>query len=542
VATCSDLVRFFHDCLREERSRAGIADIFAGKIISRRVITGREAATEHEFASLDLPTSFSSALISRTRLQGRRVELLYGTLPITGLIKGKKTCAPLLLYPVSISNDQLIVELEGVRINPSIISLFDLTTKGVNELLKFLPGGIVQLSTPGLLAKELQLFFPNLDISGLAQFPHLLPSREVQKASRSSSIRILPASALILAERTANVTGLLDELQLLGELPESKFPAPLNNILGCPTGKTSKIDPNGRPQSIPTLLSSAQERLLQSINTYPLSVCQGPPGTGKSFSLAASAAEQILRGQSVIIGCRSNEAADVLHQKLKELLPHSQLIVRAGRKKHLKTLKANVDRILSLPPPQEIERLNHDLPDIIKSIFRSGETIRKEIDEAISTGDLFRSPPDSWWDQLRKWLHLKKLGRKPLLSEATLAFYQLHQARLKMAKAYNRDHHRADLQDALRQPETIAALKIYRKALRHRYHSDQEKALQKLDPAALFNIFPVWITTTDDLHRVLPFKPALFDLAIIDEATQCDLGAALPLLFRQATASSFFSF
>lgn len=43
---------------------------------------------------------------------------------------------------------------------------------------------------------------------------------------------------------------------------------------------------------------------------------------------------------------------------------------------------------------------------------------------------------------------------------------------------------------------------------------------------------PVWIVTNLSARRSLPLQPALFDLLIIDEASQCDIPSSLPLLFR----------
>jgi hypothetical protein len=45
-------------------------------------------------------------------------------------------------------------------------------------------------------------------------------------------------------------------------------------------------------------------------------------------------------------------------------------------------------------------------------------------------------------------------------------------------------------------------------------------------------VFPIWIVESDDLHRILPLQAGLFPLVIMDEASQCDLASALPVLQR----------
>lgn len=47
---------------------------------------------------------------------------------------------------------------------------------------------------------------------------------------------------------------------------------------------------------------------------------------------------------------------------------------------------------------------------------------------------------------------------------------------------------------------------------------------------------PCWAVTSLSARGRLPFEPALFDLIVIDEASQCDIASALPLLFRARRA------
>ena len=46
------------------------------------------------------------------------------------------------------------------------------------------------------------------------------------------------------------------------------------------------------------------------------------------------------------------------------------------------------------------------------------------------------------------------------------------------------------------------------------------------------SIFSCWAVTSLSARGKVPFEPAHFDLVIIDEASQCDIASALPLLFR----------
>ena len=48
----------------------------------------------------------------------------------------------------------------------------------------------------------------------------------------------------------------------------------------------------------------------------------------------------------------------------------------------------------------------------------------------------------------------------------------------------------------------------------------------------ILDFFHIWIVTNLSVRRSIPLEPAIFDLVIIDESSQCDILSALPLLFR----------
>ncbi len=49
-------------------------------------------------------------------------------------------------------------------------------------------------------------------------------------------------------------------------------------------------------------------------------------------------------------------------------------------------------------------------------------------------------------------------------------------------------------------------------------------------------LLPCWAVTSLSARGRLPFEPGIFDLVVIDEASQCDIASALPLLFRAKRA------
>ena len=46
------------------------------------------------------------------------------------------------------------------------------------------------------------------------------------------------------------------------------------------------------------------------------------------------------------------------------------------------------------------------------------------------------------------------------------------------------------------------------------------------------HLLPVWAVTSLSAHRKIPFHAGYFDIVVFDEASQCDIASALPLLYR----------
>lgn len=59
---------------------------------------------------------------------------------------------------------------------------------------------------------------------------------------------------------------------------------------------------------------------------------------------------------------------------------------------------------------------------------------------------------------------------------------------------------------------------------------------QRQDIQGMLSFLPVWIVTNLSAKNSLPLKEKLFDLLIIDEASQCDIASALPLFCRAKNA------
>ncbi|MBI2504460.1 MAG: AAA family ATPase [Candidatus Latescibacteria bacterium] len=99
------------------------------------------------------------------------------------------------------------------------------------------------------------------------------------------------------------------------------------------------------------------------------------------------------------------------------------------------------------------------------------------------------------------------------------------------------------LADRLRRPDLRKAIADFRATV-ERLANDQiggqSYAQLRCEQEQLFDkvaeVLPAWCVTNLQASGSLPFQPALYDLAIIDEASQCDIPSAIPILFRARRA------
>ena len=91
---------------------------------------------------------------------------------------------------------------------------------------------------------------------------------------------------------------------------------------------------------------------------------------------------------------------------------------------------------------------------------------------------------------------------------------------------------RIALKNILSDAQKRRRLMIHSKSLVSRKTNLQNRLLEKEDFKPLLSAFPCWCVTTYAISNSLPLKPAMFDVAIIDEASQCDIASCIPVLYR----------
>jgi len=70
------------------------------------------------------------------------------------------------------------------------------------------------------------------------------------------------------------------------------------------------------------------------------------------------------------------------------------------------------------------------------------------------------------------------------------------------------------------------------RALNAKNDTEKIKLFDKIDFGSILRAFPVWLINLQEIKDKVPLRQELFDVVIIDEATQCDIASCLPALQR----------
>ena len=128
---------------------------------------------------------------------------------------------------------------------------------------------------------------------------------------------------------------------------------------------------------------------------------------------------------------------------------------------------------------------------------------------------------------------IQKIGNLHMLSEQIRAMKRKQKT---LATNILKNKRRNALKSLLCDENKCRRLKVHARSLVSNRKRQQSNILEEEDFKPLLEAFPCWCVTTYAVSDSLPLKPGLFDVAIIDEASQCDIASCFPILFRAKRA------
>lgn len=322
-------------------------------------------------------------------------------------------------------------------------------------------------------------------------------------------------------------------------------------------------------------LNAEQLDAVRSAMSNPFTVVTGPPGTGKSQAIVAMAASALFFGQSVLVASKNHQALDAVEDRLGSIAPESGFVVRTinrsrdtdqsifdvlrdvvenessfgGELDEVQTNRLKdlaVERLECLDVLDRIRHLNFELAD-----FHERLAARKR---EISHEDTEPSSGISWWRRLLIFLGF--------LGSNQSSIFDAMERGASISEIESAIASRRDELDSIEHPknpvdltEEIASLSrtLVSRSLTSRVCASedlrrvlndeladlelyQKKDLSRDTVSAVIDHRPLWLASILGTPKRIPLVGGLFDVVIFDEASQCDIGTAIPLLARARRA------
>ena len=401
------------------------------------------------------------------------------------------------------------------------------------------------------------------------------------------------AAISVFAEWSGYTRALRAELQQLRTQNDWSTTAAAHLLPNGFAGTESTRPPAG-PLAAPLASNQSQEETLERLRSEPLTVVTGPPGTGKTQLVVNAVTNAWLDGDKVLVSSTNNRAVDVaVNRAMSDV--SSGLLVRTGNRQMREQVSDRIGVALDdaaahrgsqAAARAELRQAASERSRLLEKLARLDELdlglmrLMEKREELLSAlNDMAQTlwagatPPELPFGSdtihrrtrrlLRAWLFRgfrarrlrKKLGcaeTAPLEQLVTWALIDQRIAKL-TSKLESRRVERRRLRFEVGDPSTRvrevdqrwadASLAAIRAETATRIASGRER-LGAFDtvPANTerfrktvgmsFRQLRGWACTALTAQSSFPLEAGLFDLVIVDEASQCSLAAVLPLAYR----------
>jgi very-short-patch-repair endonuclease len=485
-------------------------------------------------------------------------ELLYGYPYVVGQTEGVVIRAPLLTVPISIRAEGgiLTVRPEGdlLRFN-SLPFRSDFETAAhelaLARLIERTPEYPLRLEELGLfvdaLAREMKTSITG-KMDGTIAAPPTQPRVTM-------TLTVVDNAACFVAPKTGYFLA-SDLLQIAKAGAETVAHTALGWLIGSSgSTPTSNSFEDSRRVYFPFGSNKSQRHvaILADDPNNQIIVVQGPPGTGKSKTIANVACHLVARGKRVLITAQKDKAMEVVDGMLRELgLAQMPMTLLRQDRDSKEELRGRLDSIQKTRSVQESAEGRKREQEAHRQLVEEAELDESALanalksEELVARADLRVASAPSWFPRLQaRWARRGALHRAGQLAPETTdalgertssqrALLLDHSVRILAAAS---EHRTGEATRAERNQLREFSKLLGRNQTSYKNFSIFDRL--KSDPSRchmLLKILPCWIMSPDDVARLFPCEPGLFDVVIVDEASQCDLPSMTPVLYRAKQA------
>ncbi len=545
------IIKYFRDCYKADTRTFTLTNYFSAKVSHKYMVEGVDELLNGYLPQLPIPLDYANKVTKELSIYSKEKELYAFSVFVIGseegiLDKKHAICAPLFIHPAKIISEgdfsYLKIDFDKTFLNVNFISKWiekdaDNFFQQVNESMV---AGSSDFGGMGKLRRVLEENILDFNGEELLAYPELMTEKEVKKLltikslKNQKGLRAVSACGLGVLLKSENTRGVLNELNLLCKDGFNHSVA-LKSLFSQNQQSKRRLSSGKNPG----YLNEAQEKIIKTADGYTLSQVTGPPGTGKSYTIASLAIEYMSKGKSVLVSAKTDDAVNVIGNKVKYDFGLAEVVIRAGKSDYKKQLKEYIKNQLSKVRKgsfvndstewKQLEKYFDEIKDRLDNVTDDlSKQMKRELDwgaylaENADKNNLFsvvKKKYINWRNQLQNPHWKNTIDLFDYLDELGDVYKKYLISKHQFIRDQSMSVHRAQYVK-------------FSSALSARQGSKRELMFDEIDFQEILKAFPIWLVKAGDISRVLPFKKEFFDIAIIDEATQCDIASILPILHR----------
>lgn len=328
-------------------------------------------------------------------------------------------------------------------------------------------------------------------------------------------------------------------------------------------------------------LNEEQQSVLNSVFSKDLTVVTGPPGTGKSQVVASIIINAARNGQRVLFASKNQKAVDVVEERLNKFA-NRPFIIRLGNigseGRDLKSeLSLYLNSLSGAAVNMNLIKEHNEKVKEVDNLKLQRDAIKKRIEEYLLLRNKLSKSNDNYIKKVievigpeasNKYLSKCKT-EKSTYKKILWLLTKKNRITLEYCKLLDSLKEKKDLEylcdefdniDNKINKESEREFELWLNTLPSRLDGNKRKAIANFASviksmntsgantpkqvwARLFKqreqlmfevsgILPAWCVTNLSAKGALPLISGLFDILVIDEASQCDIPSALPLMYR----------
>ncbi len=537
----SNIIQYFKSCYQADARDIQLMDFFGRKIEHRLVLPDSDLLTGKNL-HYPVPSVWGADVEKDLHIYAKEKNLYAFSLFLVGRYnvagKNQRVVAPLILHPLELEEIDEVYYLsikEGHHIfNPFFFQLANSegsSSEAKEDLYQYVDNNFIGFDDCVFISDIIKKHFSNIDTTDFLQFPDLIKEKDIKnllKVQKGDSYVLVSAAGVGMMKKSLGNQGIYTELNEIAAAPSISKPL---CYLFDESIEPQQYKIKNEMVYAPVLLSHAQAQICRN-KEQDVSVVIGPPGTGKSFTIAALATDAVANGLSVLIASKNNQAVDVIADKIDQEMGLPDLPVRAGRRDYLKKLKSKVesiiqyryhgDSIMGVKRNRMQEELYCNRDDIQSMEHRILTKENKEIDKG-----KFITNDQLWF---KKW-RLKAMANASKGATPISTYFRNYSRLLNNRNWLMNRFLKYHIEHEWKWSDYTSLIR-FQKAIRARTGSKRDQLFNEIEWNEVFKALPIWLVNFQDIHKVLPNIPEMFDLVIIDEASQCDIASAIPILQR----------